>query len=145
EEHRVLRLVVPALGFPSSTVGYVRAHRAAGTSKYPLLKMVRLTVDSVTGFSAAPLRLATWFGLAGFLLAVALLGYALMAKALGDTVAGWTSAVGVVSAFTALQLLSLGVMGEYVGRIYASLQRRPSYYVAHGSFCDSSHAESPTT
>lgn len=145
EEHRVLRLVVPALGFPSSTVGYVRAHRAAGTSKYPLLKMVRLTVDSVTGFSAAPLRLATWFGLAGFLLAVALLGYALMAKALGETVAGWTSTVVVVSSFSALQLLSLGVMGEYVGRIYATLQRRPSYYVAHDSFCDSSHAESPTT
>lgn len=142
EEHRVLRLVVPALGFPSTTVGYVRAERAAGTSKYPLARMLRLTVDSVTGFSAAPLRLATWFGLVGFLVAVGLLGYALVAKLGGHTVAGWTSTVVIVAGFSALQLLSLGVMGEYVGRIYATLQRRPTYYVAHDSLTDTSDEES---
>ncbi|MGD8199897.1 glycosyltransferase family 2 protein [Ornithinimicrobium sp. W1679] len=138
EDHRVLRLVVPALGFPSTTVGYVRAERAAGTSKYPLARMLRLTVDSVTGFSAAPLRLATWFGLVGFLVALGLLGYALVAKLGGHTVAGWTSTVVIVAGFSALQLLSLGVMGEYVGRIYATLQRRPTYYVAHDSLTDTS-------
>src|SRR5690606_7787980 len=90
EDHRVLRLVVPALGFPSTTVGYVREQRAAGASKYPLARMVRLSVDAVTGFSSAPLRLATWFGLGGFVLAVVLLGYALVAKIVGHTVAGWT-------------------------------------------------------
>jgi polyisoprenyl-phosphate glycosyltransferase len=133
EDHRVLRLVVPALGFPSTTVGYLRAERAAGSSKYPLAKMVRLSVDSITGFSSAPLRLATWFGLGGFVLAVALLAYALAAKVTGHTVAGWTSTVVIVAAFGAIQLLCLGVLGEYVGRIYATLQRRPTYYVAHDS------------
>ena len=136
EDHRVLRLVVPALGFPATTVGYVRAERAAGTSKYPLARMLRLTVDSVTGFSAAPLRLATWFGLGGFLVALGLLVYALVAKMGGQAVAGWTSTVVIVAGFSALQLLSLGVMGEYVGRIYAALQRRPSYYVAYDSLTD---------
>ncbi|MFK5634859.1 MULTISPECIES: glycosyltransferase family 2 protein [unclassified Ornithinimicrobium] len=141
EEHRVLRLVVPALGFPSTTVGYARDERAAGTSKYPLSKMVRLSVDSITGFSSAPLRLATWFGLGGGLVAVALLVYALLAKVLGHTVAGWTSTVVIVAAVGALQLLSLGILGEYVGRIYVALQRRPSYYVAHDSLHD---PDSPT-
>ena len=133
EDHRVLRLVVPALGFPSTSVPYTREQRAAGTSKYPLAKMVRLTVDSVTGFSIAPLRFATWFGIGGFLVAVALLAYALVAKATGHTIAGWTSTVVIVAGFGALQLLCLGIMGEYVGRTYAALQRRPTYYVAHDS------------
>lgn len=136
EDHRVLRLVVPALGFPSTTVGYVRQERAAGRSKYPLARMVRLSIDSVTGFSSAPLRLATWFGLGGFVLAVLLLAYALVAKVLGHTVAGWTSTVVIVAAFGALQLLCLGILGEYVGRIYAMLQRRPTYYVAYDSLTD---------
>ncbi|MFX0537646.1 glycosyltransferase family 2 protein [Ornithinimicrobium sp. Y1847] len=137
EEHRVLRLVVPALGFPSTSVGYRREERAAGTSKYPLAKMLRLTLDSITGFSIAPLRLATWFGLGGFLLAIGLLAYALIAKVSGLTVAGWTSTVVIVAAFSAVQLLCLGLLGEYVGRIYSTLQRRPTYYVAHDSLIDS--------
>lgn len=140
EEHRVLRLLVPALGFPSTSVPYTREVRAAGSSKYPLAKMVRLSVDSVTGFSIAPLRIATWFGLGGFLVAVGLFVYALIAKATGQTVAGWTSTVVIVSAFGAIQLLCLGILGEYVGRVYTTLQRRPTYYVAY----DSLTATSPT-
>lgn len=141
EDHRVLRLVVPALGFPSTSVGYARGERAAGTSKYPLAKMIRLSLDSVTGFSSAPLRLATWFGLGGFLLAVGLLVYALVAKIVGHTVAGWTSTVVVVAAVGAVQLLCLGILGEYVGRIYSTLQRRPTYYVAHDSLRDTDDRE----
>lgn len=133
EAHRVLRLVVPSLGFPSTTVGYTRDARAAGASKYPLSTMVRLSVDGFTGFSLAPLRLATWFGLGGFVGALLLLLYAVVSKAVGFTVAGWTSTVVVVAAVGALQLLCLGVLGEYVGRIYATLQGRPTYYVAYDS------------
>ncbi len=133
EAHRVLRLVVPSLGFPAASVGYRREERAAGRSKYPLAKMVRLSVDSLTGFSLAPLRLATWFGMVGFLAAVSLLVYALVAKALGHTTPGWTSTVVVVAGAAAMQLLCLGIMGEYVGRIYSTLQRRPTYYVAYDS------------
>ncbi len=138
EDHRVLRLVVPALGFPATTVGYAREERAAGTSKYPLAKMIRLSLDSITGFSSAPLRLATWFGLGGFLLAVGLLLYALVAKLVGHTVAGWTSTVVIVAAVGAVQLLCLGILGEYVGRVYSTLQRRPTYYVAHDSLTGAS-------
>lgn len=133
EAHRVLRLVVPSLGFPSSTVGYRREVRAAGRSKYPLTRMLRLSVDSLTGFSLAPLRLATWFGLGGFLVATGLFGYAIIARLLDVTVAGWTSTVAIVAGVGALQLLCLGVLGEYVGRIYSTLQGRPTYYVAHDS------------
>jgi dolichol-phosphate mannosyltransferase len=131
--HQVLRLVVPALAFPSSEVGYVRAPRAAGTSKYPLSRMLKLTVDSMTGFSTAPLRLATWFGLGGGAVAVLLLLYALVARVRHETVAGWTSTIVIVSAFGAVQLLCLGLLGEYVGRVYTQLQGRPSYYVASDS------------
>lgn len=133
EAHRVLRLVVPSLGFPSATVGYRRDERAAGRSKYPVARMVRLSVDALTGFSLAPLRLATWFGVGGFLAAVVLLGYALVAKLQDHTVAGWTSTVAIVAAVGGVQLLCLGILGEYVGRIYSSLQGRPTYYVAYDS------------
>jgi dolichol-phosphate mannosyltransferase len=131
--HQVLRLVVPALGFPSSQVGYIRAARAAGASKYSLSRMLRLTVDSMTGFSIAPLRLATWFGLGGGTVAVLLLLYAVIARLRHDTVAGWTSTIVIVSAFGAVQLLCLGLLGEYVGRIYTQLQGRPAFFVASDS------------
>lgn len=133
EQGRVLRLIVPTLGFPSTSVSYRRDERAAGESKYPLSKMLKLTLDSVTGFSHAPLRLATWFGLAGFVVATGLLVYALAAKLLDVTVAGWTSTVVIVAGFAALQLLCLGILGEYVGRMYTAQQARPTYYVAYDS------------
>ena len=133
EHHRVLRFVVPALGFPSSEVRYRREVRAAGSSKYPLTGMIRLSVDSLTGFSTAPLRLATWFGLGGGLAAVALLVYALVAQLSGRTVAGWTSTVVAVAAVGAVQLLCVGILGEYIGRMYTMMQGRPSYFVAYDS------------
>lgn len=144
EHHRVLRLVIPSLGFPSTSVGYAREGRAAGRSKYPIAKMVRLSVDSLTGFSLTPLRLATWFGLGGFLAAIGLLLYALIAKVTGLTVAGWTSTVVIVAAVGAVQLLCLGIMGEYVGRIYTTLQRRPTYYVAYDSLSGADDERSRT-
>ncbi len=133
EHNRVLRLVVPALGFPSASVGYVRASRAAGRSKYPLGKMIRLSVDGVTGFSIAPLRFATWLGLLGGLAALGVLVYAFIAMVLGNTLPGWTSTVVIVAAVGAVQLLALGILGEYVGRTYVALQARPSYFIAHDS------------
>ena len=133
EQNRVLRLVVPALGFPSASVGYRREARAAGRSKYPFTRMVRLSIDGLTGFSIAPLRLATWFGLVGALIATGLLLYAFGAFVTGHTTPGWTSTFLVVAAVGALQLLCLGVLGEYVGRMYTQLQGRPSYFVAYDS------------
>jgi dolichol-phosphate mannosyltransferase len=133
EHGRVLRLVVPALGFPSASVNYTRAARAAGDSKYPLGKMIRLSIDGITGFSTAPLRFATWIGLVGGLMAIGVLIYALVALVLGNTLPGWTSTVVIVAAVGAVQLLALGILGEYVGRTYVALQARPSYFVAHDS------------
>jgi polyisoprenyl-phosphate glycosyltransferase len=131
EHGRVLRLVVPALGFPSASVNYAREERAAGDSKYPLGKMIRLSIDGVTGFSIAPLRFATWLGLLGGLAALGVLVYAFIAMVLGNTLPGWTSTVVIVAAVGAVQLLALGILGEYVGRTYAALQARPAYFVAH--------------
>jgi polyisoprenyl-phosphate glycosyltransferase len=133
EHHRVLRFVVPALGFPSASVPYRRDERAAGKSKYPLAKMVRLSLDSVTGFSTAPLRAATWLGLLGGLAAVGLLVFALVSMALGHTLPGWTSTVVAVAGVGAVQLLCLGILGEYVGRMYAHMQARPTYFIAYDS------------
>ncbi len=133
EHHRVLRFVVPALGFPSTSVTYRRDERAAGKSKYPLAKMIRLSLDSVTGFSTAPLRAATWLGLFGGLGALLLLAYALVASALGQALPGWTSTVVAVAGVGAVQLICVGILGEYVGRMYAHLQARPTYFVAYDS------------
>ena len=133
EHHRVLRFVVPALGFPSGQVHYRREVRAAGSSKYPLARMIRLSVDSLAGVTTAPLRLATWFGLGGGLASLALLVFALVAQLSGRTVAGWTSTVVAVTAVGAVQLLCVGLLGEYIGRMYTMLQGRPSYFVAHDS------------
>jgi dolichol-phosphate mannosyltransferase len=95
--------------------------------------MVRLSVDSVTGFSIAPLRFATWLGVLGGVAALTVLVYALLALVLGTTVPGWTSTVVIVSAVGGAQLLALGILGEYVGRTYAALQGRPAWFVAHDS------------
>ena len=141
EHGRVLRFSVPALGFPSATVTYRRDQRPAGRSKYPLAKMVRLSVDSVTGFSIAPLRFATWLGLCGGVAALGLLVWALVARALGHTTPGWTSTVVIVAAVGAAQLLGLGILGEYVGRIYVAMQARPSYFVADDSLDEGAVSE----
>lgn len=145
EHHRVLRFVVPALGFPSASVGYRREVRAAGRSKYPLARMIKLSVDSITGFSTAPLRLATWCGIGGGIAAILLLIYALVAQLRNETVAGWTSTVVAVASVGAIQLLCVGILGEYVGRMYTMMQGRPSYFVAYDSAAQDSGADTPVT
>jgi dolichol-phosphate mannosyltransferase len=95
--------------------------------------MIRLAVDSVTSFSAAPLRLATWLGGCAFLVCLGLMGYTLGAYALGRTVPGWTSLFTGVLFIGAVQLICVGLLGEYVARIYTAVQNRPSYYVGHDS------------
>src|SRR4030095_2329900 len=87
----VYRLLVPWIGFPSGEVTYARDSRAAGHTKYPLTKMVRLAIDSVTGFTAAPLRIATGLGAVSFLLCLVMLAYVVVAFALGYGVRGWAS------------------------------------------------------
>ena len=122
EHGRVLRPGRAGAGLPER-VGGLRARRtgAAGDSKYPLGKMIRLSVDGVTGFSIAPLRFATWMGLLGGVAALAVLVYALVAMLLGNTLPGWTSTVVIVAAVGAVQLLALGhprrVRGAHLRRV----------------------------
>jgi polyisoprenyl-phosphate glycosyltransferase len=139
EDGRVFRLVIPWLGFPSTEVKYVRAERAAGTTKYNFTKMLRLAFDSVTAFSAAPLRLATWLGLLGGAMSALFVVGALIIKLTGRGIPGWTSTVLAVSVIGAIQLLCLGLLGEYVARLFQSSQRRPQFLVGYDSLEDPGH------
>jgi polyisoprenyl-phosphate glycosyltransferase len=138
EQKPVYRLVVPSLGFASAQVRYVRAQRAAGETKYPLRKMVALAVDSITRSSATPLRLATWLGLLGFVLCVGLVIYGVVAFAVGRTVPGWTSMFVAILFLGAVQLVCVGLLGEYVARIYGHLLQRPAFRIATDSAAPSS-------
>jgi glycosyltransferase involved in cell wall biosynthesis len=129
EQRPVYRLVVPSLGFSSAEVTYVRAERVAGVTKYPLSKMIKLTLDSVTSFSATPLRIATWLGLFSFLLCLALMISGLVAWGFGAVVPGWTSLYVAVLLLGGIQLVCVGLLGEYIGRIYAAIQNRPQYLI----------------
>jgi len=129
-EHRpVYRLLVPWLGFPSGEVAYRREKRAAGGGKYRLSTMLRLAWDSVTTFSPAPLRLATGLGAVTFALCVVAVVLAMVSYATGHTVSGWASLIIAVLFLGAVQLICLGLLGEYVGRIYSAVQGRPAYLV----------------
>lgn len=129
DQQRVYRLLVPWLGFPSGQVTYERELRSAGRTKYPLGRMILLAADSITGFSAAPLRLATWLGGGAFVVCLGLLVYTFTGYALGHTVPGWTSLLTAVVFIGAVQLVCVGLLGEYVARIYTAVQNRPSYFV----------------
>lgn len=136
DDHRVLRLIVPALAFPSGRVEYKRDSRAAGESKYPLMKMLKLSLDAVTGFSTVPLRFATLGGMAAAVLAVLVVLYAIVQNATHNTVPGWASTSVLVAGFASIQLLSLGILGEYIGRMYVQMQGRPAYFIASDSLID---------
>ncbi len=129
EQRKVYRLLIPLLGFPSTTVQHRREERAAGVGKYTLRKMVLLASDSVVSFSSTPLRVATGVGTGSALLALLLGVWALGVRLTGNAVPGWTSITLPVLFLGAVQLLCLGVLGEYVGRVYDEVKRRPLYRV----------------
>ncbi|AMO24609.1 glycosyltransferase family 2 protein [Ramlibacter solisilvae] len=131
ESNLFLRGMVPQLGFMTTVVYYERHERHAGNSKYPLAKMLSLAWEGITSFSVAPLRFITLLGLSTCLLA---LGLGLWALGIGiftsEAVPGWTSTVVPLAFIGGVQLLSLGVIGEYVGKIYLETKRRPAYFVS---------------
>ncbi len=136
EHQPVYRLLVPWIGFPSGEIEYVRERRAAGKTKYPLRKMIALALDSVTNFSASPLRIATWLGLLSFFFCFVMFIYVGASYALDSTVRGWASLIATVLFLGGAQLLSLGLLGEYLGRLYAAVQGRPTYFVGYDSAID---------
>jgi len=130
ERDRFVRGMVSWLGFSQVAVPYTRATRFAGTTKYPLLKMLRLATDGILSFSITPLRLATWTGFAASGLAILGILYALYAHFFAaHLVRGWTSSLIAVLFIGGVQLICLGIIGEYVGRIYGESKRRPLYFV----------------
>ena len=130
ERDRFVRGMVAWAGFRQVGVPYRRAARAAGASKYPLLKMLRFAVDGITSFSGVPLKLATWLGFAASGFALCGIAYALFVRLFTkEWVTGWAGLFIAVLFMGGVQLLSLGVIGEYVGRIYGEAKRRPLYVV----------------
>ncbi len=130
EQARFIRGMVAWVGFKQVPIGYDRAERMAGETNYPLSKMLRLAFDAITGFSTAPLRLASHCGMALVGVSLLILGYILIGWLRGDTVPGWTSLMLVVVMLGAAQMFVLGMIGEYLGRLYMEAKRRPLYLVA---------------
>ncbi|MFD0850351.1 glycosyltransferase family 2 protein [Sphingosinicella xenopeptidilytica] len=129
EHYRFVRGLVSWLGFRQTSVRYSRAERFAGTTNYPLSKMIRLAFDAITAFSISPLRIASHVGIILGLLFMLFLGGVLYSWANGDVVPGWTSIVTIVLLVGSIQLITLGIMGEYVGRTYMESKRRPLFIV----------------
>jgi dolichol-phosphate mannosyltransferase len=128
ERARFIRGMVSWVGYRQVAVPYRRAERFAGETKYPLFKMLRLAVDGMTSFSLVPLRLATWVGFASSLVALAGIAFALGVRLFSrEWVPGWAALFVAVLFIGGVQLVALGIVGEYVGRIYAEAKRRPLY------------------
>jgi dolichol-phosphate mannosyltransferase len=124
-----LRGLISWMGFDSVTVPYRAAPRLAGETKYTLRRMLRLAVSGLTAFSLTPLRIGTVVGLTTAGLAFMELGYVLVQSALGRTVPGWASAVGVTTLLFGVQFVLLGLIGEYLGRVYLAAKGRPPYVI----------------
>ncbi len=130
EQHRFVRGMVAWVGFKQTAVYYDRDARFAGTTKYPVSKMLKFAIDGITSFSILPLRVATWLGVFAAICAVGIGAWAIAVKVLGlGTVPGWTTIMFAVALGSSAQLLMTGVLGEYVGRIYEEIKRRPLYII----------------
>ena len=130
EQHRFVRGMVAWVGFRQTAVYYDRDARFAGATKYPISKMLKFAIDGITSFSILPLRVATWLGVFAAICAVGIGAWAIAAKVLGlGTVSGWTTIMFAVALGSSAQLLMTGVLGEYVGRIYEEIKRRPLYII----------------
>ena len=129
ERYRFVRGMVSWIGLRQSRFEYVRHERFAGTTHYPFRKMMLLAVDAITSFSVIPLRFASLIGFAFGIIGLAALGYTIIGWALGNTVAGWASLASLILILGSVQLLVLGIFGEYLGRMYMESKQRPLYLV----------------
>ena len=130
EQARFIRGMVAWVGFRQVPLAYDRAERFSGSTKYPLRKMIAFALDAVTGFSTAPLRMASHVGLWLVLASVLLLVYIAVGWLTGSAIQGWTSLMLVVVILGAVQMFVLGMIGEYLGRLYVEAKRRPLYIVS---------------
>jgi glycosyltransferase involved in cell wall biosynthesis len=129
EVNLFLRGIVPLIGFSSTEVYYERKERFAGESKYPLRKMLGFALDGITSFSVTPIRFVTLMGFLLFVFSIVAAFYAIVGKLMGANVTGWTSLILSVWFIGGVQLLGLGLIGEYIGKIYKEVKRRPLYVI----------------
>ena len=129
EVHLFLRGMIPLIGFPSDNVYYERKERMAGESKYPLKKMLAFAFDGISSFSVKPIRFIVWLGFVIFIVSIGMLIYSIVEHMLGDTVRGWSSLIVSIWALGGLQLLAIGIIGEYIGKVYMETKGRPRYAV----------------
>ncbi|KLV23464.1 glycosyltransferase [Niallia circulans] len=129
ESNLFLRGIVPLLGFKSTKVYYERKERAAGESKYPFRKMIAFALDGITSFSVKPIRLITILGFLFSVISVFAGVYAIVQKFMGHTESGWTSIMISVWLLGGLMLMSIGLIGEYIGKIYEEVKQRPRYII----------------
>ena len=136
EVNLFLRGLVPLVGFKSTSVSYSRAERLAGESHYPLKKMIGLAVDGITSLSVKPLQLIMGFGL--FIAFVSFVGciWALITALCGKSVAGWASMTCIICFVSGVQLICLGIIGEYIGKIYLETKQRPRYIISERTWDD---------
>ena len=130
EVNLFLRGMIPLVGFPSASVSYERQERMAGSSHYPLRKMLQLAFDGITSLSVKPINMIA--GLGGIISLIGFLGvlWAIIQAVRGATVAGWASIICIVCFLGGIQLLSIGVIGEYIGKIYLESKHRPRYIIS---------------
>lgn len=130
ERNRFVRGMVSWVGFDQTYVEYERDERYAGTTKYPLKKMLRFATDGIISFSTKPLKIVRTLGFLTIFVAILLLGYSLAAKFITHTVvSGWTSLMVAITFFSGVQLFSIGLLGEYIARIYDESRQRPLYII----------------
>ena len=129
EVNLFLRGIVPLIGYKSDIVTYERHERFAGESKYPLKKMLAFATDGITSFSIKPIRMITTCGFLIFAISILMLLYFLVVHFMGRTVHGWTSTIVSIWAIGGLQLLAIGIVGEYIGKIYLETKARPKYII----------------
>ncbi|MEH6890512.1 glycosyltransferase family 2 protein [Bacillus sp. JJ864] len=133
EENLFIRGIVPLLGFKSTNVYYDRKERFAGESKYPLKKMIAFAFDGLTSFSVAPIRFVSYLGFLMVLIGIGIALYALFAKVFSYTTSGWTSLMLSIWIVGGVQLLAIGIIGEYIGKIFKETKGRPRYTIEKNS------------
>lgn len=129
EVNLFLRGIVPMIGYSTDVVYYERGERFAGESKYPLGKMLSFAIEGITSLSTKPIRMITFLGFFIFLVSIGILIYSLVRHFMGATIVGWTTLMVSVWAIGGLILLSLGVVGEYIGKIYLETKARPRFII----------------
>lgn len=129
EVNLFLRGIVPLIGYPSDNVYYERHERFAGESKYPLKKMLSFAFDGITSFSVKPIRFILTLGMLIFLVSIGILIYSIVRHFMGETVLGWSSLMVSIWALGGLQLLAIGIVGEYIGKMYLETKERPRFAI----------------